>query len=210
MNNKRIALDINDVLRDNLGQWISIYKEFVDGDFDIDANEIKTNDMSKILPFRSKEEFERFNYMEYAYELYGRAAPKLKPTKIVNWLQIDLREFEQGKMPEVILVSPMEMGVTIQSTLSFLVAVASRFREIYFPMDSATIWDRCDILITANPKFLKNIPNDKTVIKIEMPYNKDIECEHAFSSLEEMIDSRFINKLLSQMDENENNGQIHN
>ena len=205
MNNKRIALDINDVLRDNLGQWISIYKEFVDGDFDIDANEIKTNDMSKILPFRSKEEFERFNYMEYAYELYGRAAPKLKPTKIVNWLQIDLREFEQGKMPEVILVSPMEMGVTIQSTLSFLVAVASRFREIYFPMDSATIWDRCDILITANPKFLKNIPNGKTVVKIEMPYNKDIECEHTFSSLEEMIDSRFINKLLSQMDENENN-----
>jgi hypothetical protein len=46
-----------------------------------------------------------------------------------------------------------------------------------------TIYDRCDILITANPNLIKNCPEGKTVVKINTPYNADVECRYSFDSL---------------------------
>ena len=98
-----------------------------------------------------------------------------------------MRYFDDEDVPEIVLVSPFEANLTIQATLTFLSTFPSRVREIYFPVDSQTVWDRCDILITANPIYLNNVPEGKYVIKINKPYNKECEAKYAFDSMLELI-----------------------
>ena len=68
--------------------------------------------------------------------------------------------------------------------------MGSRVREYYFPIDSSTIWDRCDVLITANPNLIQNCPSDKVVIAITKPYNKDIQTKYRFDTLMDVINDK--------------------
>ena len=79
------------------------------------------------------------------------------------------------------------MNLSIQSTLSFLARFGIRLREIHFPTDSLTMWDKCDIMITANPKLIQNKPEDKVCIKINAPYNKETKGTYEFNSMLEVI-----------------------
>ena len=65
--------------------------------------------------------------------------------------------------------------------------MATRIRNIFFPADSSEIWDRCDVLITADPNLLNNKPEGKTSIRIENDYNKDCEADYSYSSLSEFL-----------------------
>lgn len=197
---KRIAIDINDTLRDNLLQFKNCYKKWVDNEFDIDIKDIKDFDLMKSFPFGSKNDFNDFKYNSYAYELFSRAevTDKMLPYRLNDWLQNDMRNFDEGKNPEILFFSPFELGLTIQATYSFLSKIGCRCREMVFPIDSSKMWDRCDIMITANPNLLKNVPEGKVAIKIKAPYNEDVECEYTFDSLIELIQDKdeTINKLI--------------
>jgi hypothetical protein len=103
------------------------------------------------------------------------------------WQQTTLRNFDEDKLPNLMIVSPFEMTTSIQATLEFLSKRMFRVREIYFPIDSMTIWDRCDILITANPTLLENKPEGKISFKINTPYNKDVKGDYEFNSMMEVI-----------------------
>ena len=46
-------------------------------------------------------------------------------------------------------------------------------------------WDDVDLVVTANPNLLLN-SNGKTVVKYEMPYNKDIETQLTISNFKEL------------------------
>ena len=186
---KRIAVDINDVLRDFTGQIIKTYRKYIDDGFDIDNDEITTNDYKSLLSFATEDEYRRFLYIDYPYEIYARAeaTDKTLAYRFNDWLLKDMRDFDKEGIPEIMLISPFEANLTIQATLVFLSKLPSRVREIYFPVDSSTVWDRCDILITANPLFLCSVPEGKTVVKINKPYNKDIEAEYAFDSMSDVI-----------------------
>ena len=109
-----------------------------------------------------------------------------------------MRNFDEGKNPEILFFSPFELGLTIQATYSFLSKIGCRCREMVFPIDSNKMWDRCNIMITANPNLLKNVPEGKVAIKIKAPYNEDVECEYTFDSLIELIQDKdeTINKLI--------------
>ena len=197
---KRIAIDINDTLRDNLLQFKNCYKKWVDNEFDIDIKNIKDFDLMKSFPFESKNDFNDFKYNSYAYELFARAevTDKMLPYRLNDWLQNDMRNFDEGKNPEILFFSPFELGLTIQATYSFLSKIGCRCREMVFPIDSNKMWDRCNIMITANPNLLKNVPEGKVAIKIKAPYNEDVECEYTFDSLIELIQDKdeTINKLI--------------
>ena len=54
-------------------------------------------------------------------------------------------------------------------------------------MDSMTIWDKCDVLITANPKLIESKPNGKITVKIEKDYNKDYQGDLNFKTLSSFI-----------------------
>lgn len=188
----RIAIDINDVLRDFTGQFKKQYIKHIDNTFDINDEDITSSDLFDVFPFINREQYEKFKYIDCPYEIYGRAEPmdQMLPYRFNDWLQNTLRDVDEDKIPDVMLVSPLEANLTIQATIAFLAKLPTRAREIYFPIDSSTVWDRCDILITANPLFLNNIPEGKIAIKVNMPYNKDIECKYSFNSMMDLIEDK--------------------
>ncbi len=182
-----LAIDINDVIRDNMYQFKCIYQKYVDGSFDIDLNDIDTYNLMDHYPFEDESELQQFKYVDYAFELYGRAetCDKMLSYALNDYLEKTLRDLDE--IPHVILFSPFEIGLTIQSTFSFLAARTIRAREVYFPIDSMTIYDRADVVITAQPSLIENCPEGKTVIKINKPYNKDIETKYSFNSMMDVI-----------------------
>jgi len=185
----RIAIDINDVIRDFSRQFRIQYQKHIDSSFEIDDSEINDFDLFEVFPFESRDAYNKFRYIDYPLEIYGRAEPmdKMLPYRFNDWIQNYLRDLDEENIPEVMLVSPFEANLTIQATFAFLSVLPCRVREIYFPIDSATIWDRCDILITANPNLIESVPDGKTVIKINAPYNTDTECEYSFNSMMDVI-----------------------
>jgi len=182
-----IAIDINDVIRDNMYQFRYIYQKYIDSTFEIDLNDIDTYNMMNHYPFEDESELNQFKYYDYPFELYGRAeaCDKRLPYAFNDYLEKTLRDLDE--IPNVILFSPFEIGLTIQSTFSFLSAKTIRAREIYFPVDSMTIYDRADVVITAQPSLIENCPEGKTVIKVVKPYNKNIETKYSFDSMMDII-----------------------
>ena len=190
----KIAIDLNDVIRDYSRNFVKYFKKGINHAFDEDDVEFYTNDMRILLPFNSEEQYRRFVYEDYPFELYGKC-----PIVEKN-LARDLNEWIEFELPdediEVIFVSPMECDLTIQSTFSFLAKIGSRVREVYFPIDSATVWDKCDVLITANPRFFNSKKDGKKIIKINKDYNKECVAEHDYDSLMDVIqDKNFVSKI---------------
>lgn len=200
----KIAIDINDVLRDYSRQFRIRYNKSVDELFEIEDEDITTLDFYEIFPFENREAYNNFKYVDNAYEIYARAeaVDKMLPYAFNDWLQNTMRDFDEDDVPEIMLVSPFEANLTIQATLTFLSTFPSRVREIYFPVDSQTVWDRCDILITANPIYLENVPEGKHVIKINKPYNKGYETKYSFDSMLELIKDKdeIIRKIILKED----------
>lgn len=200
---KSIAIDINDTLRDNLYQFRRIYQKHIDPSFEIELEDIDDFDLYNVFPFENRDAYNEFKYIDCPFELYGRAeaCDKFLPYRLNDWINNTLRDFEEDKIPNIIFTSPFEMGLTIQSSLSFLNKMGSRVREYYFPIDSSTIWDRCDVLITANPNLIQNCPSDKVVIAITKPYNKDIQTKYRFDTLMDVINDK--NETIIKMIDND-------
>jgi len=193
----KIAIDINDVLRDYTRQFKLQYQKFIDPYFDIADEDINTLNFCEVFPFENEEAYKKFKYIDNAFEIFGRAesVDKMLPYRFNDWVQNYMRDFDKDDIPEIMLVSPFEANMSIQATLLFLSTFGARIREIYFPVDSQTVWERCDILITANPVYLENIPEGKFVIKINKSYNKEIENKgkgkiYSFNSMMEVINDR--------------------
>lgn len=187
--NTRIAIDLNDVVRDYSGQFLNCYQKLINPRFEIKDEEITSFDFSEIFPFNGKTSYNEFKYSDAAFELHARAEMTDNRLQGVlsDWTENILTNLDVDEDPEVFYFSPFELGPTIQSTLSFLAAHGIRAREYYFPVNSMTIYDKCDILITANPKLIENCPEGKTVIRIERPYNKEMEAEYSFPNLFDAI-----------------------
>ena len=188
----KIAIDLNDVIRDYSRNFVKYFKKGINNSVDEDNLEFYTNDLEVLLPFVSKEQYRRFVYEDYPYELYGKcpAVESNLPRELNNWIEITLLD---GDI-EVIFVSPMESDLTIQSSYAFLARIGSRVREVYFPIDSSTVLDKCDYLITANPRFFG--VNDNKIIKINKEYNTDYDIKLSYDSLMDIInDKEFVDKI---------------
>lgn len=192
---KRIAIDVNDVLRDYTRQFANMYKKVIDNSFDISYEEINDFNFLNIFPFLDEDGnadmmlFNKFKYEDCSFEIYGRAEAmdRMLPADFNLWTQNTLRNFDDEKLPEIIIFSPFEMNLSIQSTLSFLARFGVRIREIHFPVDSVKMWDKCDIMITANPNLLNAKPDGKVSIKINAPYNTEAKGDYEFDSMLDVI-----------------------
>lgn len=84
----------------------------------------------------------------------------------------------------------------IPATFHFLAKNASRIRNIIFiDGEESEKWNHCDVLIDCVPEAIQSKPDDKTIIKIEHPFNQWDETEHSFKSIKE-INPNFIEELL--------------
>ena len=199
----KIALDLNDVIRDYSNNFLRHYNENYDHTFDFSDFEMWSNDMRVVLPFKSDASYEKFTYQDYAYELYA-ACPttysSLTPD-LNNWIEHDLKDIDTTEEIIPMIVSTMEYGLSIPSSYVFVGKLGSTIREIYFPIDSSTIWDRCDVVVTANPRLLESKPEGKISVKIETEYNKESESDFSFKSFKSFIkDKNNIIKLLKDGD----------
>ena len=192
----KICITLDDVLRAKTKQFGKIYKKAfgVNDDF-LEHLDFSTNDLCSVFNFESREKYNEFLYKDYPFEIFAEALPMERMLdKNFNLWTLKV----QDDNPEInfLIANPYEFNTSIGFTCFFLSQIATRIREFYFPTDSSTIWDKCDVLITAEPKLLKEKPEGKFVVKIEAPYNKDIEADLTYESLSELIkDEKFTEKV---------------
>ena len=98
---------------------------------------------------------------------------------------------------ELILSNTREFNQSIGFSYFFLSKLATRIRNVFFPKDHSDIWERCDILITADAKLLESKPDGKVAIKIVTDYNKNCPADYEYNSMLEFInDKEIIHKIL--------------
>ena len=184
----KIAIDLNDVIRDYTNNFIKEYLLNYNREYNTEELSIWTNDMESVLPFKTQRAYQKFVYEDYAYELYGKCdtCGRKLTMELNEWL-LNLHDLDIDENIDAMIVSPMEFGPTIAYTYFFLSKLNCNLREVYLPVDSTTIWDKCDILITANPNLIKNCPEGKTVVKIDFEYNKDIDTKYHFRDLSALM-----------------------
>lgn len=197
----RIAIDLNDVVRDYSNNFLKYYVEGYNHEFDLSDFEFWSNDMSAVFPFKSTASYNNFVYNDYAFELFGKCpvcSRKLE-SELNDWTEQTLKDLDTEEDIDVLFVSPMEYGLSIGNTYFFLSKLGTKIREAYFPTNSVTIWDKCDVLITANPQLLSEKPEGKVAIKIETDYNKEANSDYSFKSLSSFLTNNDnINKLLEK------------
>ena len=186
-----IAIDLNDVIRDFSNNFVRYYIEGYDRNFDLEGFEFWTNDLSVLFPFKSKASYNNFVYNDYAFELYAKCpvCSRGLETALNDWTEKTLKDLDVNEEINVILVSTMEYGLSIGNTYFFVSKLGTKIRETYFPIDSLTIWDKCDVLITANPNLLEVKPEGKLSIKINTEYNKEAKSDYTFHSLNDFLNN---------------------
>lgn len=196
----KICFTLDDVIRAKTVQIGKIYKRNINGGIDLDALDFSTNDYQEIFSFKTKADWQKFLYSDYAYEIFGEAPVTTKGVdKEFNLWLIGLQDIDEEI--EVSLANPFEFNASIGFTCFFLSKIASRVRELYFPVDSSEIWDKCDVLVTADPKLIEEKPEGKICVKINMPYNKDLEADYSFDSLSDALkENNMLKKLIDNVE----------
>lgn len=214
---KRIGIEINGVLRDTIGKFTQLYEKHMieekmeipkTYELDMSGNTeelILTDDFEyKILSdvtslnlmehfkFNDENELYSFMYEDFAMQIFGHAGST--ETFTFN----DLNEFylKYRDANEILIVSD-EMGKSKPATLFFLSKFGCLVEKIKFYSNSTinSMWDEVDVLLTSNPSLLLEKRNDKTLVKYNTSYNKNVDCEYEISSLKEFDEILQKNKL---------------
>jgi hypothetical protein len=186
----RICITLDDVIRAKTRQFGKILaKSKGEKDGALSGVEVTTNDLCEVFGFESRGEYNKFLYEDYPFEVFAEAPvmERMLDKKLNLWI-LGLLNEEGWSDTEFILANPYEFNTSIGYTCFFLSQIATRVREFYFPADSSKIWDKCDVLITADPKLLAEKPEGKIAIKIDTSYNKDSECDYSYESLTKLIE----------------------
>lgn len=190
----KICVTLDDVIRAKSRQFFKIYKKCgFDPHFEIpDEEAFTTNSLSGICHFESVEDYQKFLYTDYPFEIFGEAEvmEKMLDKNFNLWCLALSDDDDLEEDIEIMLGNPMEFNASIGYTHFFLSKIATRVRETCFPSDSLTLWDKCDVMITADPNLITNKPEGKKCVKINMPYNKDLPCDVEYDSLSDFINDK--------------------
>jgi len=135
--------------------------------------------------FPSTDDLYSFMYEEYTMELFGHA-----PSSELNTFNL-LNDFYYNNRENLdIKIISNEMGKSKPASLFFLSKFGCLIESVIFysEITKNNMWDSVDILLTANPDLLLNIPKDKVVIKYKTNYNKNINSNLEIKSLSELDD----------------------
>jgi hypothetical protein len=196
---KRRGIEINGVLRDTIGKFTQVYEKHMieesdDGNktYEIDLsgnteentvennfeykiiNEVTSLELMSHFAFKDSDELYSFMYEDFVMQIFGHAGSTETFTfNELNDFYINFRDEY-----EIIIVSD-EMGRSKPASLFFLSKFGCLIENIKFYSNSTlqNMWDGLDILVSANPKLIENAPENKTIVKYETPYNKNVKCE---------------------------------
>jgi len=179
----RIAITINEVLRDFLGQLEYTYEKYI-GPIDLQEDEVKSLDLMDYFKFKDKHQFNKFLYQEASLEIFGHADQI--EDNIMNDFNQFIMDIEDDEEHELELVSK-EFDKSVPATYFFLSKLVCKIKNVRFVKKYEHYWDGVDILITANPVALDEKPKDKTSVKIETSYNKNSESDFTFETFRTML-----------------------
>ena len=212
----RIGIDINGVLRDTNLKFEQLYQKYlIDSSDDDNAiyeltfsgssdqisgvtktqdkeafeygiiSDVDTDNLMNHFKFPSTDDLYSFMYEEYTMELFGHA-----PSSELNTFNL-LNDFYYNNRENLdIKIISNEMGKSKPASLFFLSKFGCLIESVIFysEITKNNMWDSIDILLTANPDLLLNIPKDKVVIKYKTNYNKNINSNLEIKSLSELDD----------------------
>jgi len=205
---KRIGIEINGVLRDTIGKFTQVYEKHMveesddeNKTYEIDLsgntkenttennfeykiiNDVTSLELMSHFTFKDSDELYSFMYEDFVMQIFGHAGSTETFTfNDLNDFYINFRDDY-----EIIIVSD-EMGRSKPASLFFLSKFGCLVENIKFYSNSTlqNLWDSLDILVSANPKLIENAPENKTVIKYETPYNKNVTCEYEITELKKL------------------------
>ena len=184
----RVAIELNDVVRNINKQILKYYQKDFDPSLDLDEIDDK-DDPFKYAKFDSKKAKNEFLYIDYPYEVFGCAKTMSKglQTEMTYWLS-NLTNYEEDEV-KIIFYSLNEESLTIQSTYFFLSKIGTRVREVIFPRSIDELKDACDIVITANKDVIDALKDSKYTILINNSRNSDYKdkVDKNYDSLSEVI-----------------------
>jgi hypothetical protein len=188
----KIGIEVNGVLRNTLGKIEQTYQKFMidktegieyEDDFKYEITyPIEDLEIKKHFSFRDDDEMYSFLYEEFPMEIFGHSQSSEYTTfNDLNEIYINLRDNH-----EVVIVSD-EISKSKPSTLFFLSKFGCLVEKIKFYSNITinSMWDEVDVLLTSNPSLLLDYPKDKTVIKFETEYNKNIDSFYTIKTLKE-------------------------
>lgn len=188
----RIAIELNNIVRDYNSQVLKYYIKEYDPRFDDSDVDLNCTDILEKLPFKSKSKKKTFKEVDYPYELFGcaRTMSMHLHVNVSDWL-------EYNPEIELIYFTTNENNLMTQSTYFFL-SKGSRTKTMMFLDKPEDIWEHCDIAVTINKNVVNSKPDDKKVVVIERSDNKKIrdKADLVYSNLEALInDETFKEKL---------------
>jgi len=188
----KIGIELNDVVRDFIGQFEYVYNKYYEKDVEITNNSLKSFNLEKYLPFEDgKKGMYDFLYGEGAFEI--NASAQILEIGLLNMINMFYLSLEKTDN-EVWIVS-REYYKSIPATLFFL-AKGCQVPVIKFYKQYENLWDDVDILVTANPKVLNKKPNGKTGICITTNYNQNTKCDYRYKRLSEFLQDKETHKKL--------------
>jgi hypothetical protein len=189
----RIGIEINGVLRDTLGKIEQTYQKFLidktDGIEDDESFEYKMTypinslTLNEHFSFPDDDELYSFLYEEFAMEIFGHAQSSEYNTFIdLNEIYISLRDNH-----DLLIVSD-EIGKSKPASLFFLSKFGCQLEKVKFYSNSTinSMWNEIDVLLTANPSLLLDYPSDKTLIKYNTDYNKNVTSEYEINKIKKL------------------------
>jgi hypothetical protein len=187
----RIGIEINGVLRDTLKKIQQEYEKwYIENPFKEETefeykviSELTTLDIMSHLSFKDKDELYDFLYKEHTMEIFGHSGSvEMSSMNDLNDFYLDVRDSHD------ILILSDEIGKSKPASLFFLSKFGCLIENIKFYSEITinSMWNSIDILLTANPNLLLNIPQDKLVIKYETSYNSDVSSKYSIKNLKEL------------------------
>ena len=195
----RICITLDDVIRNKTFQIGKVYKKYINNDINLKSLDFSTNDYCKIFNFKSKNEYNKFLYEDYVFQIFAEAdaCENQLGLNLNKWLlKLNDIDEDEDEPVDVMLSNINEFNISIAFTYFFLSKIGTRIRKVFFPIDKKEIWDNCDVLVTANPELLNDKPEGKKTIKINTDYNSECKSDFEYDFLSEFLrDEEIINKL---------------
>jgi len=217
----KIGIELNGVLRDTIEKFKQTYERYlIDEEYDeklktyeaIDNNEdykeilskvetpfkyevlseVDSMDLSKHFAFPNNDELYNFMYQEFPMQIFGHA-PSAEMTSFNDLNDL----YHKYRDEHDLLIVSDEIGKSKPASLFFLSKFGCLTEEIKFYSNSTinSMWDKIDVLLTANPDLLLNHPENVRVIKFNTIYNQNIDYVDSIYSLKEFSDKIKIKEL---------------
>lgn len=188
----RIAIEINGVLRNTIDKIVQTYQKYMidktDGIEDEESFKyeiilpVTSLTLQDHFKFQNDEELYSFLYEEFPMEIFGHSqSTEYSSFNELNDIYVNLRDNH-----DLIIVSD-EIGKSKPASLFFLSKFGCQLEKVkfYSNLTINSMWDEIDVLLTSNPALLLEHPEDKTIIKYQTDYNKQIDTKYSITELKE-------------------------